>query len=192
MLVEVEGGCEWTYREVEEYSNRIAHLLLARGFVRGDVVAMDMANSVEFVCVQLGLAKIGVIAALVNHRLRGQALAHSLFVAGCKACICDSDLRQEILKAREEMGLPHLLVFVAGAVLSGDEEKVPYLYDLDQECAGRDCSPVPRYVTEQVRHDDDFTYMYTSGTTGMPKAAHSDHARYIMTSHVAGHKIGLG
>ena len=38
---------------------RVANFFLSEGFVKGDSVAVFMANRPEFVCVWLGLAKIG-------------------------------------------------------------------------------------------------------------------------------------
>ncbi len=82
MLVEVDGGAEWTFGQVDARSNRVAHLFLLRGLRRGDSVAVAMSNSAEFVSIQLGLAKAGVIPALVGDRLAGRSLEHAIRVAG--------------------------------------------------------------------------------------------------------------
>ena len=116
MLVEVDEsggpGVDWTFTQVEERSNRMAHLLLSRGFGRGDVVALVMTNRAEFVIVQLALSKIGAIAALVNASLRGSALAHVIRVAGCRACVCEERFEEEVAAARAEMGATGLPVYV--------------------------------------------------------------------------------
>jgi acyl-CoA synthetase (AMP-forming)/AMP-acid ligase II len=44
---------------------------VARGFRKGDVVALFMMNRPEFVATWMGLAKVGVVTAFLNHNLRG-------------------------------------------------------------------------------------------------------------------------
>ncbi len=116
MLVEVDEsggpGVDWTFTQVEERSNRVAHLFLSRGFGRGDVVALIMTNRAEFVIAQLALSKIGAVAALVNASLRGSALAHVVRVAGCRACVCEERFEEEVATARAEMGATGLPVYV--------------------------------------------------------------------------------
>ncbi len=61
------------------------------------------------------------------------------------------------------------------------------VYDLDDELAASACpsTPVPRYVTDKLLWSDPLTYMYTSGTTGLPKAATVTHWRYVMAGFVS-------
>ena len=88
MLISADTNEVWTFRQVDEYSNRVANLLAARGFRCGDVVALFMTNKPKFVAVMLGMAKIGVVAALINTNIKEEVrkrgscliLEHSLFV----------------------------------------------------------------------------------------------------------------
>ena len=73
MVISVDTGEEWTYREVDEYSNRVANYFRGElGFVAGDVVAVNMTNKPKMVPIVLGLAKIGVVFALINTNLRDE------------------------------------------------------------------------------------------------------------------------
>ena len=76
---------KWTFLQVEELSNQIAHFFLNEGFEKGDTVAVFMENRPEFVCTWLGLAKIGVIPALINYNLRAEPLFHTIQLVKCKA-----------------------------------------------------------------------------------------------------------
>lgn len=46
-----------------------------------------MESCPEYVCIWLGLSKIGVTVALINNNLRADALAHSIKVSNCSAVI---------------------------------------------------------------------------------------------------------
>ena len=84
----------WTFSDLEEFSNRMAHFLLRRGFKPGDCVALFMNNCPEYVGLWLGCAKIGVVPALINSNLSGQPLLHSITAASATACIFGADLAE--------------------------------------------------------------------------------------------------
>uniref|UniRef100_A0A7N6F9M0 Very long-chain fatty acid transport protein n=1 Tax=Anabas testudineus TaxID=64144 RepID=A0A7N6F9M0_ANATE len=85
-------GERWTFRQLDEYSNRVANFLLDRGFKDGDVVALFMENRSQYVGLWLGMAKIGVEAALINFNLRLEALVHCVTISNAKAVVFGSEL----------------------------------------------------------------------------------------------------
>jgi acyl-coenzyme A synthetase/AMP-(fatty) acid ligase len=62
------------------------------GCQKGDVVALVSTNRPEYAAIWLGLAEIGVQAALINSNLRNLPLIHSIkkAVTGCKAVIFEA------------------------------------------------------------------------------------------------------
>uniref|UniRef100_A0A8C7JWZ6 Very long-chain fatty acid transport protein n=1 Tax=Oncorhynchus kisutch TaxID=8019 RepID=A0A8C7JWZ6_ONCKI len=90
-------GEKWSFRQLDEYSNRVANLLLQRGFVEGDVVALFMENRSQYVGLWLGMAKIGVEAALINFNLRLEALVHCVTISNAKAVVFGSELTEDRL-----------------------------------------------------------------------------------------------
>lgn len=85
-------GESWTFRELDAYSNRVANILLQNGFQEGDVVALFMENRSQYVGIWLGMAKIGVEAALINFNLRLEALVHCVTISNAKAVVFGSEL----------------------------------------------------------------------------------------------------
>ena len=81
----------WTFQDVEDYSNRIANYFKSQGYKKGEVVALFLESCPEFVCLWLGLSKLGVITALVNTNLRLKSLKHCITVAESKAVIYGSN-----------------------------------------------------------------------------------------------------
>lgn len=80
-------GREWSFREVNEFSNRVANVFHSHGYKRGDTVALLLENRPEFVAFWLGLSKLGVIVPLINNNLKQASLLHSITVAECNAII---------------------------------------------------------------------------------------------------------
>ena len=70
-----------TYAEFDAQANRIAHWALAHGLKSGDRVALCMENCPDYVAIWVGLAKVGVVTALINTHLDGDALRHCLTIS---------------------------------------------------------------------------------------------------------------
>ncbi|HEX8412148.1 MAG TPA: AMP-binding protein, partial [Thermoanaerobaculia bacterium] len=69
-------GRVYTFGELETRSNRVAHALVARGFVKADRLCVQMANCVELVDLYLACVKLSVIFVPVNVLYREREVAH--------------------------------------------------------------------------------------------------------------------
>ncbi|MEQ2201699.1 hypothetical protein XENOCAPTIV_016666, partial [Xenoophorus captivus] len=114
-------GERWTFRQLDEYSNRVANLLLDRGFKEGDVVALFMENRSQYVGLWLGMAKIGVEAALINFNLRLEALVHCVTISNAKAVVFGSELSDAVSEVHSSMRKA-VLMFCSG---DWDPKRVP-------------------------------------------------------------------
>lgn len=64
------------------------------GYREGDAIALVMLNRPEYVCIWLGMAKIGVMPALINTNLRLKSLEHCINIVNSKAVIFDGELSE--------------------------------------------------------------------------------------------------
>ena len=70
------NGTTYTFGDLERRSNRVAHALAARGFVKGDRLCVYLANSVELIELFLACVKLGVIFVPINILYREREIAH--------------------------------------------------------------------------------------------------------------------
>lgn len=91
-LVDAGSGACWTFAQLDAYSNAVANVFHQLGLAPGDVVAIFLEGRPEFVGLWLGLAKVGVEAALLNVNLRREPLAFCLGTSGAKALIFGGEL----------------------------------------------------------------------------------------------------
>lgn len=81
-------GCTFTYREIDERSNRVAHALQQHSAVqRGDTVALLMGNDTDFLCVWFGLSKLGCSVAFLNTNIKSRSLLHCFNSCGAKLLV---------------------------------------------------------------------------------------------------------
>lgn len=84
----------WTFRQVDEHSNAVAHYFQKAGYQPGDTIALFMESRPEYVCIWLGLSKIGVITALINFNLREKPLLHCIAAAKPRSIIFGGELTE--------------------------------------------------------------------------------------------------
>jgi fatty-acyl-CoA synthase len=162
-------GRSLTYAGMEALANRFARWALEAGLKPGDRVALFLPNRIEYLPAWYGLSKVGVVSALINNQLTGQALAHCLTLAGAHEVIVDAETSpalQDILGDLEHT--PRL--WSLDAPLPGEG-------DLTTDLAGRSADPPPAAVRDGLKAGDTALLIYTSGTTGLPKAARVTHVR---------------
>lgn len=91
-LIYEATGETWTFSQLDELSNAVAHWARGQGWVSGDVVALFMESRPLQVALWLGLAKVGVEAALINFNLRQDSLLHCIGVSGSRAVVFGAEL----------------------------------------------------------------------------------------------------
>ncbi|XP_015428831.1 PREDICTED: long-chain fatty acid transport protein 4-like, partial [Dufourea novaeangliae] len=166
---------EWTFQQVEDYSNKIATLFKTHGYRKGDVVGLFLENRAEFVAIWLGLSKLGIIVPLINNNLRKASLLHSISVSKCQALIYGTDYTDAVLDIVGSLDSKTTLYRLGNL----SHSKTSKLNDKDLTALLSDVSPTPPVLQEKGCHNDKLLYIFTSGTTGLPKAAVITNARYM-------------
>lgn len=178
-----------TWRELNAEANRYSHMLLDSGVGRGDVVSMMMENRIEFLACVVAINKIGATAALINTNLRETPLQHCISITNSKMCVFGVELADAIDGVRESLDLEGQFVGVPDeSEFAEDAEGVPD-WAIDLKAASSNLSDAePQGIEENTLGDTCF-YIFTSGTTGLPKAAVMSNRRFLMIatlSHIAG------
>ena len=169
------GNERVSYGELNRAANRVAHVARAAGLRAGDCVALLMENRPEFIETWLGLAKLGVVTALLNTNLRGPPLRHALDAAGAAHRVVGSECLPA-LATLETDAKQTTWVLPDGAAAADLPEGASDLSKLLGDASTDDPHPS---VRESLTAGDDLFYIFTSGTTGLPKAARLSHMRFL-------------
>src|SRR5213593_1249310 len=152
-----------TYRPLAERSNRYARWALDQGLAKGDAVCLFMPNRPEYMAIWLGITRVGGIVSLLNTNLLGPSLAHCINIVEPKHIIAAAELIEALATALP-IRVGAAQIWVHGA----DHAQFPRIErDIDRH-AGDKLSESGR---PPLTIEDRALYVYTSGTTGLPKAA---------------------
>ncbi|MEB3981232.1 long-chain-acyl-CoA synthetase FadD6 [Mycobacterium sp. 663a-19] len=154
------GDQQLTYRDANAAANRYAAVLAARGVGHGDVVAIMLRNSPNAVLTMLAAVKCGAIAGMLNYHQRGEVLAHSLGLLDAKVLVAETDL----------------VSYVAECESPGATETLT-IEDVERFAVSAPATN-PASASAVLAKDTAF-YIFTSGTTGFPKASVMTHRRWL-------------
>jgi len=156
------GDRRLSFAEADERANRLAHVLAERGVGPGDMVALLLYNSTEYLEGMLAAFKLRAVPINVNYRYVEEELHYLLSDSGSKAIVCHRELAPRVAAVASD--LPELATALvvddaSDASLDG-LDPLHYEEALAGASGGRDFGP---------RTADDLYILYTGGTTGMPK-----------------------
>jgi fatty-acyl-CoA synthase len=155
-----------TYAGLSARARAYADWASAQGLRPGDVVCLAMPNCAEYVAVWLGLTHAGCVVSLLNTNLLGPGLAHSLRTSNpCEIIVARS------LLERLEAAMDHDTS--EGGLWVHDGQLLPV-----RAARRRGAGLLPDH-DQPVRAEDPALLIFTSGTTGMPKAAYVTHGRVL-------------
>lgn len=182
-----------TFQEAEILSNKIASYFKLKNFQRGETIALLMESRPEYAFIWVGLSKIGIITALINHNLRKETLVHSIKVANSKAVIVGAELIDALNDVRNEEGVKDLPIFQFSDKNQKQDSKFKELKDSTDLVAELE-NHEPMDLTDELnitRPKDNMIFVFTSGTTGFPKAAKISNLRYMFMATGMSHMLNV-
>jgi len=175
-------GQEVTWSEFNALANQYANYLKSQGVQRGDTVSVIMENRIEFLALLVGVNKIGVTAGLINTNLTGKPLIHCITVTHSKKCIFGSEVSGALNEVKDELGLTEGEDYFE--MPDGGRDTTSNWAKNLAEGAASASSENPE-ETSLITLGEVALYIFTSGTTGLPKAAVLSNRRYLTSADMA-------
>jgi carnitine-CoA ligase len=182
-------GDEYSYSDLEDFTNRFSNGFLSLGVAKGDRVSVMMRNRPEYLWTLWGLAKIGALPVTVNVSAKGDLLAYYMAQSRSSWLVVADEFAPAITPL---IGiLPELKgVLLAdygreARALDWGQLQVVALNDLERASA----APTP---LEAVDGADPSAIFYTSGTTGPSKGVLTPHSQACSLAREIVGYFGLG
>ena len=150
---------EITWGVFDEKANRVANMLLSRGVMKGDKVAILLMNCLEWLPIYFGILKTGALAVPFNFRYSAEEIEYCADLAEVQVLVFGPEFIGRIENVAEKLSKGRLLIYVG--------DNCPTFAESYRELSA-DCSSAPPQVL--ITDDDDGAIYFSSGTTGFPKA----------------------
>ena len=166
------GNQRSTWKGLDDNANRFANALTKLGAKKGDRALMLIDNSMEFIEVYYGLAKIGVISAPSLPKSVGAEIIYIANDLRAKYIIVEREGAQGVRDVADQLKTVEHVIGI------GEGHGLEFDYD-----------EIMRNSTEadpdvRIEPSDFLTIKYTSGTTGAPKGCIRSHSNFVMAGAV--------
>ena len=168
-----------SYDEANKSANVLANFLSSEGVQHQDRVVLFMQNRTDYVISLLALNKIGAIGVLINNSLTGAPLIHCINSSDSKKCIVGEELTHELSDVLNDINIKD-----KNDIYWVEDSKAIQTPDWATNLiSSLDYSKNENLVeTDNVTAKDTAFYIFTSGTTGVPKAAIFPNAKIVAAS----------
>ena len=160
-----------SYRELDRYSNRVAHGLAELGVERGDRVAVMSRNTAEYVGVYYGILKQGAVFSPLNPSYTPAEVARQVDHSTPRVVIAGPGMSERVAKGVAQAAADPQIVVMAQA------HRSPPM-TLSEMMAGVSDRMPPALVEES----DLAMVMYTSGTESLPKGVMVTHRAMMIST----------
>jgi acyl-CoA synthetase (AMP-forming)/AMP-acid ligase II len=166
---------EFSYRQVNAWVNQYAHYFISQGIQPGDAIGINIENRTECLIAVLAVVKTGAIAAMINTSQRGEALLHSINLVKPKMMLIGEEQIETMASVIESLDTP-LHTQLHYLKDTGAKNCPDSYHNMAIVTAGK--STENPDTTQKIQMKQPCFYIFTSGTTGLPKASVMSHYRW--------------
>ena len=174
----------WTYFDLAHHSARVSDIFVKAGLKTGDRIAAVLSRQIESWICAIAAWRSGLVYVPLFCGFGADALAYRLETSHAKMVVVDHEWRSSVHDAQEILSSDLHVVTVAGpkgiGLRAGD-------HSFWAEMA--EAQPIAAPVTTLMH--DPATLLFTSGTTGQPKACVIPHSGFISLIPYVDHALGL-
>ncbi|KAJ1975398.1 hypothetical protein H4R34_004347 [Dimargaris verticillata] len=217
-LVFYDDDVRITYGQLSEHVDQVARALYDQGLRAGDRLGIYMANNLPWIVLQFAASRLGAILVTFNPEYLGYELEHAINLVGCKMLFLAPTYKMsDCIKTMLEVA-PELETCEAGALNASRTPSLKAVYMVDSTRSDRMYMAATQTTWATVRgistynslltaplsdaseallhgngvdSTDTAAILFTSGTTGRPKAASLSHHSIVNNAYLQGEHLAI-
>ncbi|KAH0626657.1 hypothetical protein JD844_001751 [Phrynosoma platyrhinos] len=170
----------YSFRDIDRLSSQVARVFQGHmGLKEGEIVAVFLKNIPAYIWIWMGLEKIGCTMACVNYNIRSKSLLDVFSSCEAKVLLTTPEFQAAI-----EDVLPTLKNEGVKVCYLSDDSPTEGVEALLGKINSSSAEPVPASFRANVTPESPSLYIFTSGTTGLPKPVIINHKKVYLGSHL--------
>jgi long-chain acyl-CoA synthetase len=186
-------GVEMTYGEVDQLSKDFAAYLQSIGLIKGDRIAIQMPNLLQFPVAFFGALRAGLTVVNTNPLYTPREMEHQFKDSGAKAIVIVENFACNLEKIIQHTEIKHVIITKIGDMVPGlkgwitnfvvkNIKKMVPAYHLPKATSFNDAmkkGAASTFTKVVIELKDIAVLQYTGGTTGVAKGAQLSHANIV-------------
>jgi len=186
-------GATMTYAEVDRLARDFAAYLQSIGMKKGDRIAIQMPNLLQFPVAFFGALRAGLTVVNTNPLYTPREMEHQFKDSGAKAIVIVENFANSLEKIIKHTAIEHVIITKIGDMIPGlkgwitnfvvkNIKKMVPAYHLDKTVSFNDTlkkGAALKFTKPAIALEDNAVLQYTGGTTGIAKGAQLSHANIV-------------
>lgn len=186
-------GVTMTYAEVDRLSRDFAAYLQSIGMRKGDRIAIQMPNLLQFPVAFFGALRAGLTVVNTNPLYTPREMEHQFKDSGAKAIVIVENFANSLEKIVKNTAIEHIIITKIGDMIPGlkgwitnfvvkNIKKMVPAYHLEKTISFNDTltkGATLKFTKPAIALEDNAVLQYTGGTTGIAKGAQLSHANIV-------------
>jgi 4-hydroxybenzoate-CoA ligase len=174
----IDANGTLTFGELAADCNRMANLLVKSGLPREARIALLLSDTRDFPIAFWGAIKAGIVPVALNTLLTSEQYAYILADSRAKALVVSASLLPVVEPILGRLPFLEHIFVSGGAAPAG-------MLDLSAGMA----SHAPAFAAADTSPDETAFWLYSSGSTGMPKGVRHVHTSLMATARLYGQAV---
>lgn len=169
VALQIKKDNQWQsfiYRDLEEYSLKLATLLIKEGFKKGNTASLILENRLEWAIIYLGIIQAGLVCVPLDPQLNPQEIKNLVLDSAARIIFCSFDVFMK--KIKDNLQTDAIKIVVLDMPESDGKNLIRFS---DIEHTLPDTNVMPNILAQDIA-----SLIYTSGTTAEPKGVLLSHA----------------
>jgi fatty-acyl-CoA synthase len=177
----IHQGRKISYGEANARADEFACIARTHGVAKGDAVAIMMENRPEFLFAWFGVLKLGACTALISAETKGNALAHAVHAVDARFAFVGAECLRNFASGAAAIATVSIVQVPDSAIETPLDIRNLAVTDFRDATRAAATVQYSASLRAGLKNSDPACYIFTSGTTGLPKAAIITHVKWLAT-----------